>query len=125
MPVQQVVEEPAEQAEDRLTRYDKLFLDKLTEVIMGNYSNEQFNVEVLAGMVCLSRTQLYRKTKALTGSSPVELIRNTRLEQAHRLLTTSSMSINDVACAVGFSDAAYFNKCYKTYYGRHPKDVHA
>lgn len=125
LPVQQVVEEPAEQAEDRLTRYDKLFLDKLTEVIMGNYSDEQFNVEVLAGMVCLSRTQLYRKTKALTGSSPVELIRNTRLEQAHRLLTTSSMSINDVACAVGFSDAAYFNKCYKTYYGRHPKDVHA
>ena len=124
LPVQQVVEEPAEQAEDRLTRYDKLFLDKLTEVIMGNYSDEQFNVEVLAGMVCLSRTQLYRKTKALTGSSPVELIRNTRLEQAHRLLTTSSMSINDVACAVGFSDAAYFNKCYKTYYGRHPKDVH-
>ena len=125
-PAQEAVQEADQetQAEAQLSRYDKLFLEKLTAAIMGNYSDEQFSVEALARLLCLSRTQLYRKTKALTGNSPVELIRNTRLEQAHRLLTTTRMDIYDIAGAVGFGDPTYFCKCYKSCYGRHPKDVH-
>ena len=74
-------------------------------------------------MVCLSRTQLYRKCKALTGESPVEVIRNTRLEHARQLLMSSFVSVADVAREVGIPDATYFSKCYKSYFGVMPSKI--
>ena len=111
------------QAEQRLSRYDQLFLDKLRESVEKHYADQSFNVESLADMVCLSRTQLYRKCKALTGESPVEVIRNTRLEHARQLLMSSFDSIADVAREVGIPDATYFSKCYKAYFGVMPSKI--
>lgn len=110
-------------AEQQLSRYDQLFLEKLRESVEKHYADQSFNVESLADMVCLSRTQLYRKCKALTGESPVEVIRNTRLEHARQLLMSSFVSVADVAREVGIPDATYFSKCYKSYFGVMPSKI--
>ena len=110
-------------AEQQLSMYDQLFLEKLRESVEKHYADQSFNVESLADMVCLSRTQLYRKCKALTGESPVEVIRNTRLEHARQLLMSSFVSVADVAREVGITDATYFSKCYKSYFGVMPSKI--
>ena len=71
----------------------------------------------------LSRVQLYRKVKALTGSSPVELLRTARLNRAHQLLLTTDKTVSEVAYSVGFSSPAYFTKCFKDEFGMVPGDV--
>ena len=71
----------------------------------------------------LSRVQLYRKVKALTGFTPVELIRKARLNRARKLLATTGMNVSEVAYAVGFSAPAYFTKCFKDEFGMVPGDV--
>ena len=114
-----------QKTEQALSRYDRSFLKKMCEHVESNYSREEFSVETLAEMMCLSRTQLYRKCKALTGDTPVELIRNTRLEHAREMLLSGYESVGNVACAVGISNAAYFTKCYKAYFGEYPKDTMA
>ena len=109
--------------EQSLSRYDRGFLKKIHEYVENNYGNENFNVEILADKMCLSRTQLYRKCKALTGISPVEMIRNTRLEHAREMLLNGYDSIANVATAVGIPNAPYFTKCYKAYFGDYPKNT--
>ena len=71
----------------------------------------------------LSRVQLYRKVKNLTGSSPVELLRTTRLNRAYQLLLTTDKSVSEVAYDVGFTAPSYFTKCFKEEFGMLPGDV--
>ena len=110
-------------ARQSLSRYDRGFLQRLSEHIEENYSDKDFSVETLAEKMCLSRAQLYRKCKALTGSTPVEIIRNSRLEHAREMLLDGYDQIAHVAAAVGIPNATYFTKCYKTYFGSYPKDT--
>ena len=110
-------------SEQSLSGYDREFLNKLREHIAENYSDEHFSVEILAEKMCLSRAQLYRKCKAITGCKPVEIIRNTRLEKARELLLDGYDQIARVAAAVGIPNATYFTKCYKAYFGDYPKDT--
>ena len=86
-------------------------------------SDAELNVETLSADMGLSRVQLYRKVKALTGSSPVELIRITRLKQAERLLKSKGKTIAEISYEVGFSSPSYFSKCYKEYFGLLPGEV--
>ena len=76
----------------------------------------------MATGIGLSRVQLYRKVKALTGSTPVELLRITRLKTAETLLKTTPLNVSEVAYQVGFANPSYFTKCYKAYFGRLPKE---
>lgn len=96
------------------------FLIRLRAIIREHLDDSQFSVERLGEEMGLSRAQLYRKVKALTGLSPVELFRKARLEQAHHLLQTTEMSISEIAYAVGFSTPGYFSKCYKDEFGVSP-----
>ena len=109
--------------ERTLSRYDRGFLQKMRDYIEENYSDEDFNVEKLAEKMCLSRAQLYRKCKALTGFTPVEIIRNTRLEHAREMLLDGYDQISYISAAVGIPNAAYFAKCYKAYFGDYPSDT--
>ena len=77
----------------------------------------------MASDICLSRTQLFRKCKALTEVSPVELLRNTRLQKAQQLLAEGKGSIAEVAFSVGFADASYFTRCYKAFFGTTPHEM--
>ena len=107
----------------RISKYDEEFLEKLHQLIERNLSNENYSIELLASDICLSRTQLFRKCKALTGVSPVELLRNTRLDAARQLLAEGKGSVAEVASLVGFADASYFTRCYKAYFGTTPHEM--
>lgn len=116
-------EPAAAPAPPRISKYDEEFLEKLHQLIERNLSNENYSIELLASDICLSRTQLFRKCKALTGASPVELLRNTRLDIARQLLAEGKGSVAEVASLVGFADASYFTRCYKAYFGTTPHEM--
>ena len=100
---------------------DKTFAAQLRKIIQDNLSDNEFNVERIGDEIGLSRVQLYRKVKALTGYSPVEMLRKARLTRARHLLRTTEKTVSEVAYAVGFSTPSYFSKCYKDEFGESPK----
>ena len=110
-------------SESHLEDRDKQFLKQLQTIIQQNLSDSEFGVEDMGQQIGLSRVQLYRKVKAMTGSSVVDLLRKARLAKAKRLLETRSMSVSEVAYEVGFSAPSYFTKCFKEEYGMLPGDV--
>ena len=100
---------------------DKSFLKQLRKIIQENLANSDLSVEQIGDEIGLSRVQLYRKVKALTGYSPVEMLRKARLTRARHLLRTTEKTVSEVAYAVGFSTPSYFSKCYKDEFGENPK----
>ena len=112
-------------AESHLEDRDKQFLKQLHSIIQKNLSDSEFGVEDIGKQIGLSRVQLYRKVKAMTGSSVVDLLRKARLAKAKRLLESRSMSVSEVAYDVGFSAPSYFTKCFKDEYGMLPGEIGA
>lgn len=99
------------------------FYSRFLELVEQEMGNPEMNVDQLASEMGLGRSQFYRKIKALTNYSPVELIRNLRLKRARHLLTTTDKSISEIAYEVGFSTPAYFSKCYREAFGETPTDL--
>lgn len=102
---------------------DDKFLQRVRQSIEQHLSDESFGVEALGDEIGMSRAQLYRKCKALTNYSPVELIRNTRLKRAQQMLAQGDETIAQVAYQVGFTAPSYFTKCYKEYFGENPIEL--
>ena len=96
------------------------FLSRFRALVREHLGDENLSVEQLGSELGLSRVQLYRKVKALTGYSPVELVRITRLKAAEQLLKTTDKTVAEVAYAVGFGTPSYFSKCYKELFGHVP-----
>ena len=105
-----------------LTDVDKGFMEKLHHLIEEHLTDPDFSVEMLGEQIGLSRVQLYRKTKALCGYAPNELLRIARLKRAASLLASTEKTIAEVTYEVGFSSPSYFTKCYKDYFGENPTD---
>ncbi|MDR2805098.1 MAG: substrate-binding domain-containing protein, partial [Dysgonamonadaceae bacterium] len=101
---------------------DNSFLEKFRNLVEQNLADSELNVEDLGQQIGLSRTQLYRKLKSLTGYSPNELLRIMRLKKAYHLLSTTEANISEVAYDVGFTTPSYFAKCFKDYYNESPTD---
>jgi AraC-like DNA-binding protein len=97
------------------------FLEQLRLQIHENLNDSNYSVEQLAADMGLSRAQLYRKVKVLTGRTPVDIIRLNRLNRAKYLLASTDMSISEIAYAVGFTAPSYFTKCFKDEFGISPK----
>ena len=100
-----------------------LFIARFREAVEARLDNSDLSVDDLAADMNLSRVQLYRKVKSVTGFSPVELLRTARLSRAYQLLLTTDKSVSEVAYAVGFTAPSYFTKCFKEEYGMVPGDV--
>lgn len=109
--------------EQQLNATDQTFVGRLRNVIKQNLSDSDFSVERLGEEIGLSRVQLYRKVKALTGQSPVELLRKARLTKARQLIEHTEKSISEVAYDVGFTSPSYFNKCFKEEFGINPGNL--
>ncbi|ANH81585.1 hypothetical protein A8C56_11910 [Niabella ginsenosidivorans] len=105
-----------------ITSPDDAFLAKVMAFIEDNVTEPVLNVEQLAKELCMSRGALYRKVKALTGQTTIELIRGIRIKIAARLLLQKTMNINEVVYSVGFTDADYFRKCFKEQFGVTPRE---
>lgn len=102
---------------------DSDFYDRFLTIFKAEMSNSDINVDNLASKMGLGRSQFYRKIKALTNYSPVELIRRLRLQQARHMLTTTNATISEIAYEVGFTTPAYFTKCYRDFYGETPSEL--
>lgn len=102
---------------------DSEFYRAFTKIVEEQLSNSELTTEEVAEQMGFSRTQLYRKLKALTNYSPNELIRNMRLRKARHLLATTEDTVSQIAYAVGFGTPSYFSKCFKEWYGELPADI--
>ena len=102
---------------------DARFLERLRQFVQEQLGDSNFNVETLAAQMGVSRVQLYRKTKTLTGRSPIDIIRLSRLNRSKVLLAQEGTTISEVAYTVGFSSPSYFTKCFKEEYGQLPGDM--
>ena len=109
-----------EAAEEQLGSRDLTFINRLRDSIRQNMGDSDFTVERLGEEVGLSRVQLYRKVKALTGQTPVDLLKKARLERARLLVEKTDKSISEIAYEVGFTAPSYFNKCFKDEFGVSP-----
>jgi len=102
---------------------DRDFIEKLLSYVNENISNSDLNVEEFASHLSLSRSQLYRKVKALTGETVNEFIRKIRLERAKQILEQGDSNISETSYAVGFTSPSYFSKCFKAHFGILPKQI--
>ncbi|AUP81186.1 hybrid sensor histidine kinase/response regulator transcription factor [Flavivirga eckloniae] len=102
---------------------DKEFIQKLLSYINDNISNSNLSVEELATHLNLSRSQLYRKVKALTGQTINEFIRRIRLERAKQTIEKGSSNISEACYSVGFTSPSYFSKCFKAHFGVLPTEI--
>lgn len=109
--------------EEQLNETDKTFVGRLRTAIQENLGDSDFSVERLGEEIGLSRVQLYRKVKALTGQTPVELLRKARLTKARQLLEKTEKSVSEIAYEVGFTSPSYFNKCFKDEFDINPSSL--
>lgn len=99
------------------------FYRRFLAIFSERISDSELSVEELADKMCMSRVQLYRKLKALTGYSTADLLRLLRLQKALDLLLKTEMSVSEVGYATGFASPSYFTKCYGNLYGETPVET--
>ena len=114
-------EEKAQESKEEVK--ENAFILRFKAVVEEKMADSDLSVEDIGAVMNLSRVQLYRKVKALTGCSPVDLLRKARLSEAHRLLMESDLSVSEIAYKVGFTSPSYFTKCFKEEYGKVPGEV--
>lgn len=102
---------------------DSRFMADFGRVVRERMSDSSLSVETISSALGLSRVQMYRKVKQLTGQSPVEIIRVTRLKKAEHLLKSTKMTVSEISYDVGFSSPSYFSKCFKDYFGVQPGEM--
>jgi YesN/AraC family two-component response regulator len=117
----------AQQQADKLEKpevkgNDEQLMERIMKVVNKNLSDSDFNVDMLTREVGISRTQLHRKMRELTGLTTSEFIRNIRLEQAARLLKEQKINVTQVAYTVGFSNLAHFSTLFRKHFGMSPTE---
>ena len=105
-----------------LSSFDAQFLERVNNVIDKNITESSFSTEDFSKAVGMSRMQLHRKLKALTGFSATEFVRTQRLKLAADLLKKSDANVSEIGYSVGFNDHSYFTKCFKEMYGCSPTE---
>lgn len=99
---------------------EEQFLTKLQEVLDEYLTDSDFSASQFSEKMLMSRMQLHRKLKALTGQSTSEFLRTQRLRSAAQLIRQGKISISEVGYSVGFNDPSYFTKCFKQEFGVSP-----
>lgn len=101
---------------------DDRFTQKLFDVIEKHLTDPGLNIDVISQEMGLSRANFYRKLKEITELTPIELIRNKRLEVAAKLLLTSDYTVSEIAVYTGFNSHSYFTTCFTKFYGYSPSE---
>ena len=107
---------PVVQKEDR-------FFQKLNEIIQNNLGDENFSIQALCNEMGMSKSQLYRKFKALTNKSVARYIRSLRMQKARDLLQTTSMNISEVGYEIGIKTPSTFSELFKNEFGKSPRNL--
>ena len=106
----------------KITPLDEEFMNNIVSIIENHYSNPEFNVERMVDISSYSRTVFYNKLKGLTGLSPVDFLRQSRLKMASEILIRTGRGVSETAFMTGFNDVKYFSKCFKQMYGITPAE---
>ena len=101
---------------------DDLLMKRVMKVVNENYTDPDFNVEALSKMVGVSRAQLHRRMKEITGITTSEFLRNIRMEQAARLLKEGKINVTQVAYSVGYNNQTHFSTVFKAHFGMSPTE---
>ncbi len=101
---------------------DEQFLQKVLNIVKLNMDKEEFSVEELGDAMAMSRSNLFRKMKTLTGQTPIEFIYYIRMKHAMELLLERKMSISEISSEVGFKNHSSFTKSFKKQYGKSPSE---
>ena len=96
----------------------------MSAIIEENYNDEDFALPQLCQKIGMSRSQLFRKMKAVLDESPSGFIRSYRLNKAKLLLETTNLTVSEVAWKVGFKDLAHFSKTFQQNFGFPPSETH-
>lgn len=105
------------------TEYKNMFLSQVKEYMDENLSNPDISTITMAKHLCMSRSQLYRKMKKITGESPNQYLRNYRLDLAMNMLRERKGNVTEVAMTVGISDPKYFSRRFSQRFGYPPSRV--
>lgn len=105
-----------------ISNLDEVFLERVQKVLDSKLLESSFSTEEFSQAVGMSRMQLHRKLKALTGLSATEFVRSQRLKLAADLLRKSDANVSQIGYEVGFNDPSYFAKCFKEAYGVSPTE---
>jgi len=109
-------------AEIKTINKDKLFLQKVLQIIEKNMDQTSFNMEQFSKELGISRVHLHRKLKTLTDQSASEFIRSIRLKRAAYLLQQRTGSVSEIAYHTGYNNLSYFTRCFKAQYGVTPSE---
>lgn len=101
---------------------DSVFLRELQDYVEEHLSDEKLSVDVLAGVACMSESNLFKKMKKLLGFGPNEYILLVRLQTSQNLLRNTSLPISEIASRCGFSSPSYFASCFKSRFGLTAKE---
>ena len=104
---------------------DDVLMERIMRSVNANIQDPDFNVDTLAADVGISRAQLHRKMKDITGISTGKFLRNLRMEQAARLLREGTINVSQVADSVGYTDQAHFSTAFKAHFGVSPSEYAA
>ena len=102
---------------------DEEFLSKAIKVMNEHIDDSQFSTDAFAKEMCMSRSNLHLKMKALTGESTNDFIRRVRLNKAMELLKTSRYNVSEVSAMVGYSTPSYFTTSFKKHFGYSPSEL--
>lgn len=117
------LQQPKDKIEEKQIKgNDELLMERILKVVNEHIDDNDFSVEILAKAVGISRAQLHRKMKELTGIPVSEFVRNIRLEQAVRLLEEQKINVTQVAYSVGFSNLAHFSTVFRKQFGVSPTE---
>ena len=101
---------------------DDALMERIMRSVNANFSDPDYNVDTMASDVGISRAQLHRKMKEITGISTGKFLRNLRMEQAARLLREGKVNISQIADRVGYADQAHFSTAFKAHFGQSPSE---
>ena len=104
---------------------DEELMERIMKVVNENMGDSDFNVEKMCDEVGVSRTQLHRKLKEMTGVPTSEFLRNIRLNEAARLIRERKINITQVSYMVGFANNSHFSTAFKKYFGMSPTEYAA
>lgn len=104
---------------------ESTFMTKVFDYIKKNMDNPELRIESFSEDIGMSRVQLYRKIKSITGKTPSALILEIRMNAASDLLKNTDFNVNEIAYQLGFNDSSYFGKCFKAHFGTTPSEYKA
>lgn len=105
-----------------LNSRDTDFMKKIYDLIEKNIDNEELDADTIAAEVYISKTQLYRKVKAITGYTPHGLIKSIRLKKAGQMLLNTDLTVSEIIYETGFKNRTYFYRSFKETFGDSPLD---